>query len=73
MPAQDPDAELKSLTFTIPSWMGTIRRARERMNLPTTSDDARKKLGDQLSALSALARQLQDQIQVEAGGNNQNG
>ena len=71
MPAQDPDAELKSLTFTIPSWMGTIRRARERMNLPDTSDDARKKLSDQLTALSALALQLQDQIQ--AGGNNQNG
>jgi hypothetical protein len=71
MPAQDPDAELKSLTFTIPSWMGTIRRARERMNLPATSDDARKKLSDQLTALSALALQLQDQIQ--AGGNNQNG
>jgi hypothetical protein len=71
MPIQDPDAELKSLTFTIPSWMGSIQRARERTNLSATTEDARRKLDHQLAALSFLAEQLRKQI--TAGGNNQNG
>jgi hypothetical protein len=71
MPIQDPDAELKSLTFTIPSWMGSIQRARERTNLSTTTEEARQKLDHQLAALSFLAEQLRKQI--TAGGNNHNG
>jgi hypothetical protein len=51
MPAYDPDAEISSLTLTIPSWKSLIDRTRSVTNLTETSSNARCKLEEELVAL----------------------
>lgn len=51
MPAFDPDAEISSLTLTIPSWSSSIERARSRADLSIVSTDARNRLIDALQTL----------------------
>lgn len=51
MPAYDPDAEISSLTFTIPSWISSINRARSAADLSDITDNARGKLEKELTEL----------------------
>ena len=41
MPAYDPDAELRSITLTIPAWTRSLRRAGQKTAFPRTSAEAR--------------------------------
>ena len=51
MPAYDPDAELSSLTLTVPSWVRSIERARSVTNISEITDNARRKLEKELLEL----------------------
>ncbi len=53
MPTFDPDAEITGLTLTIPSWASSIQRTRKNADLTITSEEARKKLHDNLEELRA--------------------
>ena len=44
MPAFDPDAEISSLTLTIPSWSSSIERTRNNADLSIVSPKARNNL-----------------------------
>ena len=59
MPAYDPDAELTGLTLTVPSWMGSIQRVRNKADLRKASDEAKTAL---IAALSQLQEQIQDML-----------
>lgn len=48
MPVYDPDAEISSLTLTIPSWISSINRSCSAVDLSGVSDNARGKLEKQL-------------------------
>lgn len=51
MPTFDPDAEISSLTLTIPSWSSSIERTRNSANLSIVSSNARNRL---IGALQGL-------------------
>lgn len=51
MPAYDPDAAIKGLALTAPSWAGSIRRVRERTDVPAVSDAAKAHLAEALGEL----------------------
>lgn len=51
IPAYDPDAEISSLTLTIPSWISSINRTRSAADLNVVTDNARAKLEKQLLEL----------------------
>lgn len=51
MPSYDPDAEISSLTFTIPSWISSIDRVRTAANLEYTTERARNTLEEELVKL----------------------
>lgn len=42
MPSYDPDAEIASLTLTIPAWISSIRRANQSVNFSAISSGARQ-------------------------------
>jgi len=48
IPEFDPDAEITSLTLTIPSWIGSISRAISNSNLQNVSSLAKEKLRNEL-------------------------
>ena len=48
MPVYDPDAELSSLTLTIPSWISSVNRVRSVSDISKTSYTARGKLSEAL-------------------------
>lgn len=52
IPAYDPDAELSSLVFTIPSWIGSTKRARKNTQIALTTKHTRDQLRDQLYELN---------------------
>ena len=51
MPAYDPDAEVSSLTLTLPSWRGTLLRVINALETHPVTPAARKKLGQELQTL----------------------
>lgn len=51
MPTYDPDAEVSSLTLTIPSWISSITRTHSVADFPKVSKEARNKLQIQLLSL----------------------
>ena len=55
MPAYDPDAEVSSLAFTIPSWCSMINRTQNCSNLNNISSPARSRLIGQLKTLQSQA------------------
>lgn len=59
MPAYDPDAEIASLTLTIPSWRGSIERVRAQTNINYTSPQARQRLSHELSQLAYTIKRIQ--------------
>ena len=44
MPVYDPDSEITRLTLTIPSWISSIQRTRNTININEASDAAKDKL-----------------------------
>lgn len=58
MPKYDPDAEISSLTLTIPSWKSSIERAKTNVNLSNVSSEARKKVTGELDALITAAAEM---------------
>lgn len=61
MPALDPDAEIASLTLTIPSWISSIERAKTKAEFSAVSSSARNKL---LAALEELQGKTQEMLTV---------
>lgn len=55
MPTFDPDATLTELTLTMPSWLGSIKRAKEHTDFSIVSEAAKSKL-------STLLHQFGDAI-----------
>ncbi|WP_312644145.1 hypothetical protein [Hydrogenoanaerobacterium sp.] len=53
MPAYDPDAEILSLVFTIPSWISSIERTRSSADFTEVSSNARHRLENELSRLQS--------------------
>jgi len=53
MPIYDPDAELLSLVFTIPSWVSSISRTQSTAKIMETSNNARNKLEEALLSLKS--------------------
>jgi len=51
MPVYDPDAEISSLTFTIPSWISSINRALSIADFSKASENAKTKLQNELKNL----------------------
>ena len=43
MPVYDPDSEITRLTLTIPSWISSIQRTRNTININEASDAAKDK------------------------------
>ena len=58
MPAFDPDAEISSLTLTIPSWSSSIERTRSRADLSIVSTDARNILIGALLSLQDTVSEM---------------
>lgn len=51
MPTYDPDAEIQGLTYTIPSWIGSIDRVLDKQNFNESSKEAKEKLITELNNL----------------------
>ena len=65
MPEYDPDAEISSLTLTIPSWISSIQRTQSIANLPLVSDSARHKIKTQLINLTTAINDMLVAIEEE--------
>lgn len=59
MPEYDPDAEINSLTLTIPTWRSSIERTKSHANLSAISTGARERV---LKALFELRLTISDMI-----------
>ena len=62
MPKYDPDAEISSLAFTVPSWCNVIARTRKAANLSLASRKAKERLAGQLLTLRSQAELLLDNL-----------
>ncbi len=62
MPAFDPDAEISSLTLTIPSWISSINRTSAATDLALVTDRAKSKLVCMLESLEKSADTLRSRI-----------
>ena len=58
MPAYDPDAEVLSLAFTIPSWVSSIARTRSAANFSIASASARHMLEEELIGLRSIVDKI---------------
>lgn len=58
MPAYDPDAEIASLSLTIPSWASNILRIKNSANMHETSPEARLRLKKALVRLKSTTDKL---------------
>lgn len=58
MPAYDPDAEIVSLSLTIPSWRSSIFRVRDVSNIRKTTGEARLRLKKELIRLKSATDKL---------------
>lgn len=65
LPQYDPDAEIASLTLTIPSWIGTIQRVKENTDFSQITREARNKLLRQLHNMYEAVAPLIDQIRED--------
>lgn len=61
MPAFDPDAEISSLTLTIPSWSSSIERTRSRADLSIISPVAKNSL---IGALQSLQDTVDEMLKA---------
>ena len=51
IPVYDPDTELRSITLTIPAWIGSLERAGQKTDFFNTTPQARYQFREALSAL----------------------
>ncbi len=58
MPKYDPDAEISSLSMTIPSWISSIEMAAERTNFEKITISAADRLKEQLVLLQSAANKV---------------
>ncbi len=58
MPVYDPDAEIVSLSLTIPSWVSSIIRVRGTSNMEETSTEARDRLKKELTGLKSTVDKM---------------
>ena len=65
MPRYDPDAEISSLSLTIPSWISSIERAAGRTNFEKVSSQASGKLKKQLSMLQNTVKKVSRYLEEE--------
>ena len=65
VPTHDPDSELSSLGFTIPSWTDTITRATERTDFSKISDKIRNDTKRQLKILMKKTQLLLTQLEED--------
>lgn len=65
MPKYDPDAELSSLTLTIPMWISSINRTKSLTKFHEVSADALVRLEEQLIRLRQCTEEMQLKIQEE--------
>ncbi len=65
MPAYDPDAEVSSLTLTIPSWVSSIRRTQSMADLTHISINAKERLTSQLHSLADTINIMLQSIEEE--------
>jgi len=65
MPTYDPDAEILSLVFTIPSLISSIDRTRSAANFNEISGDARRRLENELSKLRAAVNAMFSAVKEE--------
>ena len=65
MPKFDPDAEILSLSLTVPSWANSINRVRASAKLSDVTDGARKKITEELGNLKTTI----DALLYALGGN----
>ena len=64
MPTFDPNAEIVSLTYTISAWITCIARAKEKTDMPATSEEARSRLRTSLENLISTAEQMLQAMEV---------
>jgi hypothetical protein len=62
-PKFDPDTELSSLMYTIPSWIGSMQRMENYNYLPVASASSKEKLVAQLMELNLETHQLIDKLE----------
>lgn len=62
MPAFDPDAEISSLTLTIPSWISSIERTKASADLELVTDKAKNRLTRVLADLIKTANSMLDAV-----------
>ncbi len=58
MPTYDPDAEIVSLSLTVPSWTSSILRVRDVSNIAETSPEARCRLREALISLKSITDKM---------------
>ena len=61
MPEFDPDMALRGLTFTIPTWMNAMARARSKTDMTIVSDLMRRQLAD---VLDQFRQQIDQMLEV---------
>ena len=67
MPSYDPDGEIMSLVYTIPSWIGSMERILNKQDINISTEDARQKLKNELQNLKYTADTLILAMEVENG------
>ena len=65
MPAYDPDAESASLALTIPSWISSIKRARNVSDMDKVSASAKGRLRNELEKLWDVIIETSDMLKEE--------
>ncbi|NLG05264.1 MAG: hypothetical protein GX567_15805 [Clostridia bacterium] len=58
LPKYDPDAEVSSLTLTIPTWISSMSRTKKNTNFDTITPEARKRLRLQLENIKCAIEEL---------------
>lgn len=66
MPSYDPDAEVASLTLTIPSWISSIDRAQTNADLKRVSKPARMRLEEALRQLANRAYEMLEAVREDS-------
>jgi len=68
MPAYDPDAEVSSLIFTIPSWVNSIKRVYQTPKITEVSSTAKTRLEEELLKLQSAIDEIIVSIKENPNG-----
>lgn len=67
MPRYDPDGEIMSLVYTIPSWIGSMERILNKQDFNLSTEDAKQKLKIELQNLKYTADTIILAMEVDNG------